>query len=149
MASLARIAPDAVLHNVMPIFTFMGSNVFHRDDTYSFRVVQKVRTPELNVAACKADPSADCRQHCTSHGCLAQREAWDGYGSLSCRPGIPACVHKRCEPHPAPSARQVRTVCTLSFYSVLMESIASSHISWTPLVRRISSLLSPCSWSIV
>lgn len=46
MASLARIAPDAVLHNVMPIFTFMGSNIFHRDDTYSFRVVQKVRTPE-------------------------------------------------------------------------------------------------------
>ncbi|OSD00001.1 hypothetical protein PYCCODRAFT_1479448 [Trametes coccinea BRFM310] len=41
MASLARIAPDAVLHNVMPIFTFMGSNVFHRDDSYSFRVVQK------------------------------------------------------------------------------------------------------------
>ncbi|KAI1789700.1 hypothetical protein LXA43DRAFT_1019967 [Ganoderma leucocontextum] len=41
MATLARIAPDAVLHNVMPIFTFMGSNVFHRDDTYSFRVVQK------------------------------------------------------------------------------------------------------------
>ena len=42
MASLARMAPDAVLHNVMPIFTFMGSNVFHRDDSYSFRVVQKV-----------------------------------------------------------------------------------------------------------
>ncbi|KAI0776755.1 hypothetical protein BD413DRAFT_469201 [Trametes elegans] len=41
MASLARIAPDAVLHNAMPIFTFMGSNVFHRDDTYSFRVVQR------------------------------------------------------------------------------------------------------------
>ncbi|OBZ74951.1 U3 small nucleolar RNA-associated protein 10 [Grifola frondosa] len=41
MASLARVAPDAVLHNVMPIFTFMGSNVFHRDDIYSFRVVQK------------------------------------------------------------------------------------------------------------
>ncbi|KAI0742763.1 hypothetical protein C8Q80DRAFT_1221194 [Daedaleopsis nitida] len=41
MASLARVVPDAVLHNIMPIFTFMGSNVFHRDDTYSFRVVQK------------------------------------------------------------------------------------------------------------
>lgn len=53
MASLARIAPDAVLHNVMPIFTFMGSNVFHRDDTYSFRVVQKVRTPELNAATAR------------------------------------------------------------------------------------------------
>jgi len=29
----------------MPVFTFMGSNVFHRDDSYSFRVVQKVRLP--------------------------------------------------------------------------------------------------------
>jgi U3 small nucleolar RNA-associated protein 10 len=26
----------------MPVFTFMGSNVFHRDDSYSFKVVQKV-----------------------------------------------------------------------------------------------------------
>ncbi|KAJ3564821.1 hypothetical protein NP233_g8044 [Leucocoprinus birnbaumii] len=41
MASLARLAPESVLHNVMPVFTFMGSNIFHRDDTYSFRVVQK------------------------------------------------------------------------------------------------------------
>ncbi|KAF9468309.1 hypothetical protein BDZ94DRAFT_1246474 [Collybia nuda] len=41
MANLARLAPDSVLHNVMPVFTFMGSNVFHRDDTYSFRVVQQ------------------------------------------------------------------------------------------------------------
>lgn len=45
MATLTRLAPDAVLRNVMPIFTFMGSNVFHRDDTYSFRVVQKVSDP--------------------------------------------------------------------------------------------------------
>lgn len=42
MATLARLSPEAVLHNVMPVFTFMGSNVFHRDDAYSFRVVQKV-----------------------------------------------------------------------------------------------------------
>lgn len=41
MASLARLAPDSVLHNVMPVFTFMGSNVFHRDDAYSFKVVQQ------------------------------------------------------------------------------------------------------------
>src|ERR1700761_1152788 len=41
-ASVARFAPSAVLHNVMPIFTFMGSDVLHRDDSYSFRVVQKV-----------------------------------------------------------------------------------------------------------
>jgi hypothetical protein len=42
MSSFARLAPEAVLRNIMPIFTFMGSNVFHRDDDYSFKVVQKV-----------------------------------------------------------------------------------------------------------
>jgi U3 small nucleolar RNA-associated protein 10 len=42
VANLSRLAPDSVLHNVMPVFTFMGSNIFHRDDSYSFRVVQKV-----------------------------------------------------------------------------------------------------------
>ncbi|KAF9526013.1 hypothetical protein CPB83DRAFT_877003 [Crepidotus variabilis] len=41
ISSLARLAPDSVLHNVMPVFTFMGSNVLHRDDSYSFKVVQK------------------------------------------------------------------------------------------------------------
>ncbi|KAF9034474.1 hypothetical protein BDZ89DRAFT_1158021 [Hymenopellis radicata] len=41
MATLARLSPESVLHNIMPVFTFMGSNVFHRDDTYSFTVVQK------------------------------------------------------------------------------------------------------------
>ncbi|KAL1725845.1 hypothetical protein EV714DRAFT_255460 [Schizophyllum commune] len=41
MAELTRLAPEAILRNVMPVFTFMGSNVFHRDDTYSFRVIQK------------------------------------------------------------------------------------------------------------
>lgn len=41
MSSLARLAPESILHNVMPVFTFMGSNVFHRDDSYSFNVVQK------------------------------------------------------------------------------------------------------------
>ncbi|KAF6750908.1 armadillo-type protein [Ephemerocybe angulata] len=41
MSNLTRLAPESVLHNVMPVFTFMGSNVFHRDDSYSFSVVQK------------------------------------------------------------------------------------------------------------
>jgi hypothetical protein len=45
IASLALVAPKSVLHNIMPVFTFMGSNVFHRDDNYSFRVVQKVNFP--------------------------------------------------------------------------------------------------------
>ncbi|KAK1226193.1 snoRNA-binding rRNA-processing protein utp10 [Marasmius sp. AFHP31] len=42
IASLARLAPDSVLHNIMPVFTFMGSNVFHRDDAYSFATVDSV-----------------------------------------------------------------------------------------------------------
>ncbi|KAJ7582775.1 hypothetical protein C8J56DRAFT_230499 [Mycena floridula] len=41
LANLARLSPDSVLRNIMPVFTFMGSNVFHRDDAYSFTVVQK------------------------------------------------------------------------------------------------------------
>ena len=52
LASLARLAPDSVLRNVMPIFTFMGTNVFHRDDTYSFRVVQQVGSP----VPCETNP---------------------------------------------------------------------------------------------
>ena len=42
IAGLARLAPESVLYNVMPVFTFMGSNVFHRDDSYNFKVVQQV-----------------------------------------------------------------------------------------------------------
>ncbi|KAG9005674.1 snoRNA-binding rRNA-processing protein utp10 [Tulasnella sp. JGI-2019a] len=41
ISNAAKMSPEIVLHHVMPIFTFMGSNVFHRDDSYSFRVVQK------------------------------------------------------------------------------------------------------------
>ncbi|KAL7425209.1 snoRNA-binding rRNA-processing protein utp10 [Cryptotrichosporon argae] len=40
-AELARLIPDAVLHNIMPIFTFMGAADFQRDDAYSFGVVEK------------------------------------------------------------------------------------------------------------
>lgn len=44
VSSLAHLAPGAVLRNVMPIFTFMGSSILHRDDEYSFKVVKKVST---------------------------------------------------------------------------------------------------------
>jgi U3 small nucleolar RNA-associated protein 10 len=40
-SELARLIPDAVLHNVMPIFTFMGSSDLQRDDEFSFGVVEK------------------------------------------------------------------------------------------------------------
>ncbi|KAL0575096.1 snoRNA-binding rRNA-processing protein utp10 [Marasmius crinis-equi] len=42
IANLARLAPDSVLHNIMPVFTFMGSNVFHRDDAYSFATIDSI-----------------------------------------------------------------------------------------------------------
>jgi len=47
ISSLAHLAPEAVLRNVMPIFTFMGSSVLHRDDEYSFKVVQKASTNKM------------------------------------------------------------------------------------------------------
>ncbi|RXK39692.1 hypothetical protein M231_03047 [Tremella mesenterica] len=40
-SELARLIPDAVLHNTMPIFTFMGASDFQRDDAYTFGVVEK------------------------------------------------------------------------------------------------------------
>ncbi|KAF7307826.1 U3 small nucleolar RNA-associated protein 10 [Mycena kentingensis (nom. inval.)] len=60
MAALARLAPDSVLHNVMPVFTFMGSNVFHRDDSYSFKVVRKTveSIVPVMVSSLKASNSA-------------------------------------------------------------------------------------------
>lgn len=42
MADLAKLAPAQVAQNVMPIFTFMGTNVLQRDDAQSTRIVDKV-----------------------------------------------------------------------------------------------------------
>lgn len=41
VASLAKTAPDVVLHSVMPIFTFMGSSVLRQADDYSSHVVNQ------------------------------------------------------------------------------------------------------------
>ncbi|KAJ7146113.1 hypothetical protein C8R44DRAFT_600928 [Mycena epipterygia] len=57
MATLARLSPDSVLHNVMPVFTFMGSNVFHRDDSYSFKVTIDSIVPVM-VSSLKRTHSA-------------------------------------------------------------------------------------------
>lgn len=35
------LAQEKVLHNIMPIFTFMGANVMRLDDAYSFQVIDK------------------------------------------------------------------------------------------------------------
>ncbi|KAJ3530702.1 hypothetical protein NM688_g7673 [Phlebia brevispora] len=72
MATLARLSPEAVLHNVMPVFTFMGSNVFHRDDAYSFRVVQKTidSIVPVMVSSLKQTPSSSLDLHIASRAFL-------------------------------------------------------------------------------
>ncbi|KAJ1934435.1 snoRNA-binding rRNA-processing protein utp10, partial [Linderina macrospora] len=41
LAAVAVQHPQAVLHHVMAIFTFMGANVLRQDDEYSFRVLNQ------------------------------------------------------------------------------------------------------------
>ncbi|OCT77815.1 HEAT repeat-containing protein 1 isoform X1 [Xenopus laevis] len=41
LGAAAGIFPDKVLHNIMPIFTFMGASVMRLDDNYSFQVISK------------------------------------------------------------------------------------------------------------
>lgn len=41
VAGISVIAPELVLHSVMPIFTFMGSSVLHKDDDYSVSVIDQ------------------------------------------------------------------------------------------------------------
>ncbi|KAJ7342282.1 hypothetical protein JRQ81_010011 [Phrynocephalus forsythii] len=41
LGAAAGMFPGKVLHNVMPIFTFMGANVMRLDDAYSFQVISK------------------------------------------------------------------------------------------------------------
>ncbi|KAK6088126.1 ssu processome component [Seiridium cupressi] len=41
VASLASVAPDLILHSVMPIFTFMGNSVLRQSDDYSAHVINQ------------------------------------------------------------------------------------------------------------
>ncbi|CAL8302708.1 unnamed protein product [Lota lota] len=41
LGTVASIFPEKVLHNIMPIFTFMGANIMRLDDSYSFQVINK------------------------------------------------------------------------------------------------------------
>lgn len=43
IANLASWVPDLILHNLMPIFTFIGSTLLRQHDDYSAQVVDKVR----------------------------------------------------------------------------------------------------------
>lgn len=51
IANLASWVPELILHNLMPIFTFIGSTLLRQQDDYSAQVVDKVRLPLFrNVA---------------------------------------------------------------------------------------------------
>lgn len=41
VSALATVAPELVLHSVMPIFTFMGANLLRQDDDFSVHVVKQ------------------------------------------------------------------------------------------------------------
>jgi U3 small nucleolar RNA-associated protein 10 len=43
IANLASWVPELILHNLMPIFTFIGSTLLRQQDDYSAQVVDKVR----------------------------------------------------------------------------------------------------------
>lgn len=41
MAALSSVVPDRMIHNVMPIFTFIGHNMLSKDDEHSINVVNE------------------------------------------------------------------------------------------------------------
>ncbi len=51
IADLARVAPELILHSIMPIFTFMGASVLRQDDEYSAYVINRVR----DIQSCIGD----------------------------------------------------------------------------------------------
>ncbi|TXT12979.1 hypothetical protein VHUM_01380 [Vanrija humicola] len=60
-SELARLIPDTVLHNVMPIFTFMGSSDLQRDDEFSFGVVEKTVERIVPVMAASLKDKAESK----------------------------------------------------------------------------------------
>lgn len=51
ISTLARLVPALVLQNVLPIFISVGANAVQRDDAYTFRVVEKVRSLRLPLSS--------------------------------------------------------------------------------------------------
>lgn len=41
LSTMGDVIPEVVLHNAMPVFTFVGSTMLQRDDDYSFVVIEK------------------------------------------------------------------------------------------------------------
>lgn len=63
IANLASWVPELILHNLMPIFTFIGSTLLRQHDDYSAQVVDKVRIPVSHFSLAKLISTDDisCR----------------------------------------------------------------------------------------
>lgn len=60
VAEISKMNPEPVLHNIMPIITFMGSDMLHKDDNHSFAVIgQLVRNVVPKLGASKAQNNLD------------------------------------------------------------------------------------------
>ena len=53
LSEAAKLMPDRIIHNIMPIFAFMGTSMVRNDDGYSFKVIlQAIETlvpPLINI----------------------------------------------------------------------------------------------------
>eukprot|EP00062_Callorhinchus_milii_P009260 gi/632952871/ref/XP_007892093.1/ PREDICTED: HEAT repeat-containing protein 1 isoform X2 [Callorhinchus milii] len=64
LGTAAGIFPDKVLHNIMPIFTFMGANVMRLDDSYSFKVINNtVKTVIPALIQANDEGSVEIKEH--------------------------------------------------------------------------------------
>lgn len=42
LSHLAQMTPDQVLHDIIPIFTFVGTALIRHDDSYSYQIIDKI-----------------------------------------------------------------------------------------------------------
>ncbi|PVD23736.1 hypothetical protein C0Q70_17009 [Pomacea canaliculata] len=76
LAVAAKIVPEQLLHSMMSVFTFMGASILRQDDSYSFRVINRVIEtvfPALFMA-CGDKPDRQATDMVT----MALRLGWDG-----------------------------------------------------------------------
>lgn len=59
LSQLAGMLPEQVLHNIMAIFTFMGSSILRQDDSYSFQIISKVVDSVIPILVKANDAGVD------------------------------------------------------------------------------------------
>ena len=85
LSEAARLMPDRIIHNIMPIFTFMGTSMVRNDDGYSFKVIlqaietlvppliniEGVERPVVSLISSVLQVFVDAHPHIPSHRRLA------------------------------------------------------------------------------